>query len=228
MEGFALFALLFALANAITYVVAERRNRSQWVRDVAYTQSEQDVQVGYRADGSHSVESAYRGPCIRPRAPLGVRAVAMWSIGLGQMTVPGALAALFGLAFYGAGALGIPGCILAARIWSIGHALLRADPRAVERSRSIAHAAVVLNVVVLAVSALMLFSDDLLGLGVFMTAYAFVSLAHAAALWWAGGRVEALWCERGYRADRLSSLKLPRRSVANLTHDRGSRATIGR
>ncbi len=213
MEGFALFVFAFAFANAATYLLCERRNRAQWAREVTYTHGERDPGAGYRGDGPQRLDRAYRGPSLDPRAPLGVRAVAMWSIGLGQMLVPGAIYALVGLYFYGVGALGIPGCLLAGRIWAIGPALLRADPRAVDQTRSIARFAVKLNVLVVAVALGLLFTQDMAGLGVFTLVYAGVSLAHAKALRWAGDQLEALWCERGYAAEGLPLLNLPRRSV---------------
>lgn len=208
MEGFVAFAVGFALLQATTYVWTERTHRQAWVRDVPYARAEPDLGSGFRGDGLHHSQ-AYIGPQRKPRAPLSVRAVALWSIGMGQMLVPGGAAALFGSMFYGLGLVGIPGCILAARIWAIGPALLRADPGAVQRARSIARFARVLNAVVLAVAFVLIASSDLAVLGVGIAAYAVVSLAHAHALDRAALQVEQLWVARGYARATLAKLRAP-------------------
>ncbi|MEM6292870.1 MAG: hypothetical protein AAGA54_16465 [Myxococcota bacterium] len=217
MEGFLLFAGFFAVLNAVTYVVCERRNRAQWSRDIIWRADDPGVHPTYRG-GDVEGAAPYVGPEPNPRAPASVRGIAMWSIGMGQMLIPGAAAACFGVIIYGLGLVGIPGCILAARIWALGPALLRADPRAVEKSKSIARFAEVLNGVVLAVALVMLFEGgDLVPLALFTMAYACVSLAHAFAIRRAGEKVAALWATRGYDVARLDQLQMPRRRHARPT-----------
>lgn len=208
MEGFVAFALGFALLQAATYLWHERRNRQAWVHDVPYARAEPDLDSGFRGD-SHLHEQAYVGPAQHPRAPLSIRATAMWSLGMGQMLIPGGAVALFGAMIYGIGLVGIPGCILAGRIWAIGPALLRAEPRAIARARSTARFARILNAVVLAVVACLLAIPDAEGLALGTAIYAGISLAHAAALDRAADRVEQLWVERGYCRHKLHSLRTP-------------------
>lgn len=201
MEAFVAFALVFATVQAATYIVCERGNRSAWVRDVAYVHAEAAPGASFR--GTEPAAHAYVGPQLRPRAPLHVRAVALWSIGMGQMLIPGALAAAGGTIMYGIGLVGIPGCMLAARIWGLGPALLRAEPTAVQRARETARFAILLNAVVLVVAVLVGLDPQAWGLGVFIGAYGLVSVAHAIALRRVADTVEALWVARGYDAEQL-------------------------
>lgn len=215
MEGFVAFALGFALLQATTYLWHERRHRRAWVHDVPYARSEADLDSGFRGDGTQQ-DQAYVGPQRDPRAPLSVRAVALWSIGMGQMLIPGGAVALLGCMFYGVGLLGVPGCILAARIWAVGPALLRAEPRAIERARSAARFARTLNVFVLLGAALLLFEPDFAMLAAGTALYAGISVAHAQALDAAANRIEQLWIRRGYAAADLSTLRPPPRADARV------------
>lgn len=210
MEGFVAFALGFALLQASTYLWHERRHRGAWVRDVAYARNESDLETGFRGDGGRR-EQTYVGPQQHPRAPLSVRATALWSIGMGQMLIPGGAVALFGAMIYGIGLIGIPGCTLAAQIWAVGPALLRAEPGAIERARSAARFARRLNAVVLIGVAVLLTMPDALGLALGTAAYAGISIAHARALEHAADLVEQLWLGRGYAADALTTLRAPQR-----------------
>lgn len=209
MEGFIAFALGFAVLQAVTYVVNERRHRGAWVREVAYVHAEAVPGASFR--GADAADRAYVGPELRPRAPLHVRAVALWSIGMGQMLIPGGLAAVGGAMMYGIGLVGIPGCILAARIWALGPALLRAEPGVVQRARDTARFAFILNAIVLAVAAAFGLDGDLWGLGVFLAGYGLVSVAHGIAMRRAADTIEALWVERGYDPQQLAKLRLPPR-----------------
>lgn len=208
MEGFVAFALGFAVLQAVTYIVSERRHRGAWVRDVTYVEAEAAPGASFRGnDAAHT----YIGPELRPRAPLHIRAIALWSIGMGQMLIPGGLVAAGGAFIYGIGLVGIPGCFLAARIWALGPALLRAEPGVVHRARDAARFAFVLNAIVLAVAVLLGLDSELWGLGVFTGGYALVSVAHGIALQRAADTIEALWVERGYDPQRLRKLRLPPR-----------------
>ena len=209
MEGFVAFALGFAVLQAATYIIQERGNRGAWVRDVAYVQAEAEPGASFR--GGDAAARTYVGPELRPRAPLHVRATALWSIGMGQMLIPGGLAAAGGALIYGIGLVGVPGCILAGRIWALGPALLRAEPSAVHRARSTARFAFFLNAIVLVVAVVLGLDSDLWGLGVFTGGYALVSIAHGLALERAADAIEALWVERGYDPRRLAKLRLPPR-----------------
>ena len=215
MEGFVAFALGFALLQATTYLWHERRHRRAWVRDVAYARTEADLDNGFRGDGTRA-DQAYVGRQRHPRAPLGVRAAALWSVGMGQMLIPGGAMALFGSMIYGVGLIGVPGCILAARIWAVGPALLRAEPSAVRRARSAARFARTLNVFVLLGAALLLFEPDFAMLAAGAALYAGVSLAHAQALDRAANSIEQLWVGRGYAAEDLSTLRAPPRTDARV------------
>lgn len=197
MEPFLAFALGFGCLQAFTYLWVERRNRDAWVHDIDHARTEADLASGFRGDVHHRTQT-YRGPCPDPRAPLPIRAIGLWSIGMGQMVVPGAFAAAVGVFFYGAGLLGIPGCVLAGRIWSLGPALLRAERTAPARARAVARFAYRLNACVVLVAVMLLAEPSLLGLGLFTLGYAVVSLLHASALEYAADVIEALWRRRGY------------------------------
>ncbi|MGH1348503.1 MAG: hypothetical protein ACRBN8_43555 [Nannocystales bacterium] len=205
MEGFIAFAIGFGLLQAATYLWNERSHRQAWVHDVPYARSEPDLESGFRGDGRVQ-DQTYVGPLQHPRAPWGVRATALWSIGMGQMLIPGGAMALVGCMFYGVGLVGIPGCILAARIWAVGPALLRAEPGSVHRARSAARFARVLNTIILVVVAAVLTVPEFMILALGTALYAGISFAHARALDRAADRVEALWVKRGYSRDELSSL----------------------
>lgn len=209
MEGFFAFALGFAVLQAATYIACERRSRDAWVRDVAYVQAEAVPGASFR--GADATAHAYVGPERHPRAPVHIRGIALWSIGMGQMLIPGGLAAAGGTMFYGIGLVGIPGCILAARIWALGPALLRAEPSAVHRARDTARFAFLLNAIVLVVAVLFGLDPDAWGGGVLIGGYGFVSIAHGIALLRAADTVEALWVERGYDPRHLCTLRLPPR-----------------
>lgn len=211
MEGFVAFPLGFALLQASTYLWHERRHRKAWVRDVPYVRTETDLETGYRGR-AHDRTQTYVGPVQHPRAPLSIRVTALWSIGMGQMLIPGGAVALFGTIIYGIGLVGVPGCILAAQIWAVGPALLRAEPGAVGRARAAARFARILNALVLVAVAVALTIPDALGVAVGTAVYAAISLAHARALEHAADRIEELWRSRGYAAGTLATLPARRRA----------------
>lgn len=215
MEGFVAFALGFALLQASTYLWHERRNRHAWVRDVPYARIEADLASGFRGDSTHQ-DQAYVGPQRHPRAPWSLRATAMWSIGMGQMLIPGGALAVFGSMIYGIGLVGIPGCILATRIWAVGPALLRAEPSAVERARAAARFARVLNTVVLLAAGVLFLVPDAVWMAAGTTLYVAVSFAHAQALDEAATRIEQLWVARGYAQHELTTLRPPPRPDARV------------
>ncbi len=85
--------------------------------------------------------------------PLFVRAAAIGAWVLGCMFLPGLLAGLLGLIVYGLGLISVPGLVVAARLFLLGGPLLRAEPAAAEKARSVARLARVLNYVVLTLCA---------------------------------------------------------------------------
>lgn len=208
-----LFALVFGSLNAVTYILAERSSRTQWVRDVVTHQPASAQDDAFRAADDHGAE--YVGPQSNPRAPKDLRMIAMWSIGMGQMFVPGLLAGLFGLIVWGLGLVSIPGLILAMRIWRVGPALLRAEPTSVKRARSAARFAETLNVIILVLMVVGLLAMPDVGFVWLGTAiYAMISLAHAQGLRHAASTVEALWVERGYDINALDLITpAPRRAA---------------
>jgi len=174
------FAALFAVGQAATYLVLERGHRNAWAHEVRFVPPPR-TEAPFRGTG---VEAPYWGVCPNARAPWGIRAVALWSIGMGQMFVPGLAAACFGLMFWGVGLLGIPGCVLAMKIWRLGPRLLRAELGAVAEAVRVARFAELLNVLVLVSAAAMILSAEMVALGVFTAGYALLSLTHALALRW--------------------------------------------
>lgn len=137
--------------------------------------------------------------------PMAVRVAALGSWVLGTMFVPGLLLGLGGLLFVGLGLISIPGLILAARLFLLGAPLLRAEPAAALKARSLARFARVLNYVVLALcsGALVINLPDVVRHGVHTSAmggvylalavalYAGLSLAHAALLIRSAEAIEA-------------------------------------
>jgi hypothetical protein len=99
--------------------------------------------------------------------------------------VPGGMLGLFGTVFAGIGLVSIPGMILAIRIWRLGYAMLRRDPKAEQEARKLDRFAVVLNLVGIAV-AIFLFAlapgGEMAVVSLTLVVYAAVSFAHAKAL----------------------------------------------
>lgn len=154
-----LLASLFVFGGLFTYTVCEESHRRNWERA--------------------------RAGKLRRRAPRPIRRTALWSIYMGQMALPGGLLGLFGTVFAGIGLISIPGMILAIRIWRLGYALLRRDPKAEAEAHGLARFAVVLNLVVIAAAVLLVAVEPIdATLVVLMTVlgYAAVSFAHAKAM----------------------------------------------
>lgn len=141
----------------------------------------------------------YRGPArplLVPRAspkaggaPRVVRAAAFASYFLGQMFLPGLLCVVYGLLYYGLGLVGIPGLILAFRVFVLGTHLLRREPGVVERAERAAYFAFVLNALVVAVGLGFVgvcgangYETQGVSFGVFLIVYALVSIGHGVLL----------------------------------------------
>lgn len=152
-------ASLFVFGGLFTYTLCEQNHRRKWVR----------TQAGQ----------------LRTRAPRTIRRTALWSIYMGQMALPGGLLGLFGTVFAGIGLISIPGMILAIRIWRLGYALLRRDPKAEDEARGLARFANWLNVVGVA-AAVVLFlvfpTVEIAVVSLTLIGYAGVSFAHARAM----------------------------------------------
>jgi hypothetical protein len=84
----------------------------------------------------------------------------------------------------GLGLVGIPGMILAVRIWRLGYAMLRREPDAANEARTLARFAVVLNVlaITIGVALVAIWGIGLAGVTMTLVGYGAVSLAHAGAM----------------------------------------------
>jgi hypothetical protein len=150
---------LFIFGGLCTHTICEQNHRWTW-------------------------ERAHAGK-LRTRAPKLIRRTALWSIYMGQMALPGGLLGLIGTVYAGIGLISIPGMILALRIWRLGYALLRRDPKAEAEARDLAPFAVLLNVVGVAIAVVMFMlfpSGGVAVLSLTLLAYSAISFAHARAM----------------------------------------------
>lgn len=160
-------------------LVLERRHRDAWTRYREVDIYGDDVVTPFR----RTIHATTYVVPERGRAPLRVRVVAIGSMLMGQMSLPGIVVATFGMIFFGLGTIGIPGIILACWIWRDGLRLLEANPQVVKSAEKTATFAYVLNLcVVPAVFAMVALAPDMFWLGLFTLVYAAVSFAHATML----------------------------------------------
>lgn len=156
----------------LAYVRHERAYRANW----QVVPLEQVVESSaYRSAGSVVVGHMERAPTV-------VRMAAASSFVLGSMFVPGLVWALFGLLAAGAGLLGIPGLVVAARLWGAGHALLAGLREGAVSAARAARFSLWFNVfLVLATSATLALAgeEEARYLAVFTLAYATLSIAQA-------------------------------------------------
>ncbi len=138
-----LMLIVPALLPVILYFTKRGDAFRRWTPDQIGTQS---IAGGGFRDAEIPAFGAEGPPKI-----VQVAAVGAWT--LGQMFVPGLAAGLFGLLFL-MGLVSIPGLILAARLFLLGGPLLRGEPEAASKARSLARFARILNVIVVAVSLL--------------------------------------------------------------------------
>ena len=171
------FAFVMLLAAALPYVFVESRWRWRW-REIVVGRLPADGAGGglYRAGGDV--------PRYLQEAPRLIRWTAFSCFLLGQMFIPGLVVGLFGLMVAGVGLLSIPGLITAAKIYRVGFALLRREPRrAFFRAREAAAWALWLNGIIMAGS--LLFVPRALGhpgtggLIAFVDGYGLLSMAQA-------------------------------------------------
>ena len=142
------FVMLFAAS--LPYVFCESRWRWRWREIEAGRVAADGASVGiYRASGDV--------PRYLHEAPRLIRWTAFSCFLFGQMFVPGLAMGLFGMVMAGIGLTSIPGLITAAKIYRVGFALLRRQPRlAYFRARNAAAWALWLNGVILVCSLVLL------------------------------------------------------------------------
>lgn len=189
--GFGLFVLYFVVVPALTFLRQEAKHRHRWRRRWQVVVPEAAPGGPFR-DEDGAEPSSYRYMAEQPGAPRRVKVVAVVSLVLGHMFVPGLLAGLCGLPFYGLGLVSIPGLVLAARIYRNAFGLLRCDPRAAAEARRLEELATYLNVIVLAVVAVLTLLWGLQALGVFTAVYACISLLHGVGLRRAAAAIDAV------------------------------------
>ncbi|MEM9459768.1 MAG: hypothetical protein AAGF11_36665 [Myxococcota bacterium] len=183
-----LLFVYFVLIPATTFLDQERRYRLRWRWRQRVRRSEPAPGGPFRDEESGRVREYV---VERHGAPRVVKVVAVASLVLGHMFIPGLFAGLFGLPFYGLGLMSIPGLVLAARIYGNAYGLLRCEPAAAIKARELQHFANVLNVVVLVATELLLMIDTL-PIFVFIAVYALVSLLHAHGLGLAADAIDAV------------------------------------
>ena len=188
--GFSLFLLYFVVVPALTFLRQEPRHRDRWRRRWQVMVPEATPGGSFRDDASSRYPSRYMAE--QHGAPRAVKVVAVASLVLGHMFVPGALAGLYGLPIYGLGLISIPGLVLAARIYRNAFGLLRCDPLAATEARRLEAFAIHLNAIVLAVVAVGTLAWGPNALLVFTAVYACISLVHAYGLGRAAAAIDAV------------------------------------
>lgn len=169
---------LFVFTGLATYTICERRHRARWTR---FEQRPDPHETSPFRDEAGPPPT--RTVMVQQRAPKLIRTTALWSIYMGQMAVPGGMLGLFGLVFGGLGLIGVPGMILAVRIWRLGYAMLRRDHDAEHEARALHRFAVRLNAILIAFACVLALLDDaFVGVLVVQVIYGAVSLAHAHAM----------------------------------------------
>lgn len=185
-----LMVVYFVALPASTYLHHEAKHRLRWRQRWLVEVPEHDPGGPFRDEpGRPSVGryvAEHRG------APLGVKVTAVTSLVLGHMFLPGLLAGLAGLPFYGLGLISIPGLWLATAIYGNAFGLLRCDPRAAPRARELRSFAIGLNVIVLVVVAVLALMFGFHSLLLFTAAYACISLLHAEGLGQAADAIDAV------------------------------------
>lgn len=177
-----LMFVYFVLVPALVFLRHEARYRDRWRRRWLVDVPEPTPGGPFRDDEGDPAATRRRYLAEQRGAPREVKVVAVVSLVLGHMFVPGLLAGLYGLIIYGVGLISIPGLVLAAGIYRNAFGLLRCDPQAAAHARRLRRFAISLNVVVLVVVSVFALGVGPHGLLVFTFAYACVSLLHAAAL----------------------------------------------
>ncbi len=131
-----ILVLLMIVPVTLMYLACEQGGRERWRQVVA----------GQVASGP---AAPFREPSWVPefhrQAPRAIRIAAYSCLFLGQMFVPGLIAAAVGVFAYGIGLVGIPGLIVAARLFGVGMDLLDHRVGTAERARRAARLAKQLN-----------------------------------------------------------------------------------
>lgn len=186
-----LWLLYFVVLPAATYLGYEPRHRHVWRRQWLVEVPEHAPGGAFRDQDGEDASTHYlteqRG------APREVKVVAVVSLVLGHMFVPGLLMGLFGLLFMFIGLVAIPGLILAVGIYRNAFGLLRCEPEAAVEARRLRRFAIWLNwTVMFVVSIVTMATPELYPLWLFFTAYAVISLAHARGLGHAADAIDAV------------------------------------
>jgi hypothetical protein len=179
MEPLIATLALFVFGGLATYTISERRHRHLWIR-----YGREPVDESHAPFRHPDGPPATRTVLVRDRAPATIRRTALWSIYLGQMSVPGGLLGLVGLVYgAGLGLLSIPGMILAVRIWRNAYAMLRQDPGAADEARKVSRFAVYLNAIAVALALVLpLIELAFIPVSLILVVYALISVGHAKAL----------------------------------------------
>lgn len=183
----------FVIVPALTYLRHEAAHREGWRRRILVEVAEPTPGGPFRDEGEEGSRRRYVAE-VRG-APRHVKVVVVTSLVLGHMFLPGLLAGLFGLPFYGVGLVSIPGLWLAAAIYGNAFGLLRCAPQAAARARRLERFAIGLNVAVLAVVVVLSLWAGPHPLVVLTAVYACISIAHAHGLGRAADAVDAVHCE---------------------------------
>jgi len=165
--GLAHLAPLFA---PIAYVRSERAHRPAW-EQMPLPARALDASV-YRTGAP--VVAGYVG-----RAPGLVRLAAASCYVFGAMFVPGAAVAFIGVFAAGLGLLGLPGLVIAAKVWGAGGRLLAGTRRGAAEAATSAKIALWFNVVLIALSFVFWMLGVEAFLGIVVASYALLSIGQA-------------------------------------------------
>lgn len=169
---------LFIFGGLFTYTVCKSRHEARWIRCERHERktTEGPFRREHGTVPTHDV-------IVQQQAPRTIRRTALWSIYMGQMTVPGGLLGMLGMVVGGLGLVSIPGMILGVRIWRVGYALLRRDPGAEYEARKLCKFATGLNIIGVEVALVLIAIDwQMAPISLVLVLYAGVSFAHAIAL----------------------------------------------
>lgn len=189
----AAFVAYFVVIPAGTFLAYEARHRDRWRQRWLVERAEPTPGGPFRDEDGAAPPRRYvaehRG------APRHVKGLVVVSLVLGHMFVPGLLAGLFGLPFYGLGLASLPGLWLAAGIYRNAFAVLRCEPEAAAEARRLQRFSERLNVGVLAVVLVLGLAWGWNALSWFTVVYACLSLRHAHCLGRAANAIDAIWRE---------------------------------
>lgn len=182
----------FVLVPAATYLHVEAKHRHRWRRRWLVDVPEPAAPGGPFRDDEGMLHPPHRYVAERSGAPCGVKVTVVTSLVLGHVFVPGLLVGLGGVAIYGLGLVSIPGLWLAAASYRNAFGLLRCEPKAAAWARELRGVAIVFDVAVLAIAALIAVVAGLHPLLLLPVVYAGISLLHAEGLGRAADAIDAV------------------------------------